>query len=380
MTNIAKSRRGQFIVAAAMFIALIILSMSLMIYSAGSRYQTLEKEPVREIVQTITDDFKRMLTIALADYSRDKATNAFKKAVSRWANKTLYCYSGMGLQLDVNIAGNSPYLNYSLGKDSFEIGANVTLNLNITSIGFYGYTYPAQLKLNVTVSEVSWSLNPARTDVTFLNITVKAFKEGYLPVSDLEITQLKITVSNSTTPPKESETIDISEKLNIVYLSGDGIYVITLNNTVQTSLSDIQDLNVSIKFIDGRGIQGYVQKRGISLVKPMYVGGITMAYEYVQQGKKYYIFTNVTILDEFEQPVSGATVYLSITLPDPKKPPKKDHTQTGVNGIAEFVLTLESDPKKGDTFTATVVNVVKKGYFYDPSRNVLTEASLEIQN
>jgi len=253
----AKNRKGQFIVAAAMFIALIILSMSLLIYSAGSRYQTLEKEPVREIVQTITDDFKRMLTIALADYSKNADETAFNRTVSGWADKTIYCYSGMGLQLmtsEVDVYNNTL-------TGSFEIGASATLKMNITSLGFYGYEYPLQIKLDVTIDGVNYTTGGSGTKITSLNINVTAFKEKNLPVSDLEITNLNVTLRSSSS----TEEKDITNLLDITYVSGEGLYIITLkeNQTITPTnpkFGKITGFTVTLKFKDGRGIQGYAQK------------------------------------------------------------------------------------------------------------------------
>ncbi|MBS7612332.1 carboxypeptidase regulatory-like domain-containing protein [Candidatus Bathyarchaeota archaeon] len=371
MTSIAKSHKGQFIVVAAMFIVLIILSMSLMIYSAGSRYQILKKEPVREIVQTITDDFKRMLTLALADYSEDKNEDAFRKTVFSWASKTLYCYSGMGLQLNVTITDDSPYIN-TPGEDSFEgsfeIGANVTLNFNITSIGFYGYEYPAQLKLNVTMNELLWGLNPEGTAIAFLNMTVQALREGSLPVSDLEITRLNITVYNDTEP----HNISIGD-IDIAYVSGSGTYIVTLKqkSLIPTGLNNIKSLEAHLEFMDGRGIQGYVWKEGIP-VNLIYVRDIIM--EPVKKGEKYWIYTYVIILDRFDKPVSGATVSLIMTLPDNTDIPLSANTDK--DGAALFKYRLNSAPK--GTYKAKVINVVKEGYFYNPKFNHETEDSLTI--
>jgi hypothetical protein len=259
-------------VAAAMFIALIILSMSLLIYSAGSRYQTLEKEPVREIVQTITDDFKRMLTIALADYSEDPNNIAFNEAVSGWADKTIYCYSGMGLQLGVTIPDENPnpYSGHNDEGNSFEINVTSVLNLNITSIGFYGYEYPLQIKLNVTVDSVKYAIDKSgkKITITSLDITVKAFKEKDLPVSGLEITELEVTVYDNT---GKTEDIPITE-YDVMYVSGSGIYVITLkpDKVIQTSLEvkgkDLEVyLEVYLEFKDGRGLRGHVWKEGVEV-------------------------------------------------------------------------------------------------------------------
>ena len=262
MKRPAKHRRGQFIVAAAMFIALIILSMSLLIYSAGSRYQTLEKEPVREIVQTITDDFKRMLTIALADYSEYPDDTAFNRAVSGWADKTIYCYSGMGLQLmisEVNVYKED-------FENSSETEASATLKIDIASLGFYGYEYPLQIKLNVTLDEVKYATDKKNGKITSLNITVKAFKEKDLPVSDLKITTLNVIVYNNSGAP-EDINVNIAKYMDVVYVSGSGIYIITLKqnqeiNPTNPNFGAIRDLKVYLEFEDGRGLRGYVWKEG----------------------------------------------------------------------------------------------------------------------
>lgn len=173
-----------------MFIALIILSMSLIIYSAGSRYQTLEKEPVREIVQTITDDFKRMLaTASSSDTIKDDSQ--FKEAVSNWAEKTQYCYSGIGLQLNTSIKN----LIYSPSVDVFQIDVDAELKMNITSLGFYGYVYPTSLYLKVERVGCIASLVESTENYMLkeLNITIKANNEDG-PASDLTITGIKIRI------------------------------------------------------------------------------------------------------------------------------------------------------------------------------------------
>ena len=378
MKRLAKHRRGQFIVAAAMFIALIILSMSLLIYSAGSRYQTLEKEPVREIVQTITDDFKRMLTIALADYSEDLDDAAFNRAVSGWADKTIYCYSGMGLQLDVTIPNENPYFGHNDEGDSFEIDVASVLNLNITSIGFYGYKYPLQIKLNVTIDEALWgSYNiGGKLYMDFLNITVTAFKEENLTVSDLKITALKITVRNDSSEEDIYFTDkNMAEYLDVTYIGGYGTYIITLkpDKAIPTSLEKITDLEAYLEFMDGRGIKGCAQKVGVN-VNLIYVSDITMTYQL--KGSKYHIYTDVTVSDRLGKPVSGATVTLSIILPNNEVQQLKDTTDK--DGIANFELTVSKKGQYKGEYKAIVVNVDKKGYLYNPNFNVKTEETLTI--
>lgn len=365
MTNIAKSRRGQFIVAAAMFIALIMLAMALMIYSAGSRYQTLEKEPVREIVQTITDDFKRILTIALVDYNN--ATNKavaegdFRETVFDWSEKTTYCYLGMGLQLKVS--GVQPY--YNIAENSFEVGANATLNLNITSIGFYGYEYPAQVKLNVALDEVFWYMDN-KNNIYFLYMIVNTSKEGELPVLDLDITRLNIAISNSSETVNFTFTKEenITEYFDIVRISGSGIYAITLEKDIPVNLEvkDIEDieLNASLEFIDGRGINGSVRKQGNLTDKIMHVKNIDIR----RTGNKLEI--TVHIVDINDDGVRDAKVSLQLILPNGSGVLLQESTK----GSGRATFEYDYDPS-GD-YTAIVVDVVKEDWFYDYRHNIET--------
>ncbi|RLA81852.1 MAG: hypothetical protein DRG31_08055 [Deltaproteobacteria bacterium] len=168
--------------ATAMFIAIIILAMSLLVYSAGSRYQTLRREPTREIVQTITDDFKRVLTLALRKNLTEPVD--YNTTLTDWVKNLTCYYSGWGLQLKLI---NLPYFTNNTLRDRFDVEVDSTLGINITSIGFYGYEYPAQVKLSVTLTDATVNL-----DENTVEVNLTAFNENG-PASDLEIQFLNIT-------------------------------------------------------------------------------------------------------------------------------------------------------------------------------------------
>ena len=96
----------------------------------------------------------------------------------------------------------------------------------------------------------------------------------------------------------------------------------------------------------------------------MHVGDISMWYD--TQGPWYNVYTKVPILDEYNQSVSGVTVYLDTELPD--------------SSIESFIGTTDDDgtvtfnvrSRQTGTYTSTVTNVVKEGWIYDPGSNVET--------
>jgi len=102
----------------------------------------------------------------------------------------------------------------------------------------------------------------------------------------------------------------------------------------------------------------------------MHVGDITMWYD--KRGINYIVYTKVPILDESDQPVADATVYLEITLPDGSV--QSFSGTTGADGTVTFKLRS----RLTGTYTSTVTDVVKEGWTYDPASNYETSESLTV--
>jgi len=97
----------------------------------------------------------------------------------------------------------------------------------------------------------------------------------------------------------------------------------------------------------------------------MHVSAIDMWY--TQKGKTYSIYTQVSIVDETDAPVSGATVYLTTA-------GVAATADTGADGTATFVYKT----RNAGTYTSEVTNVTHAAYTYDPAANVETSASLTV--
>jgi len=85
-------------------------------------------------------------------------------------------------------------------------------------------------------------------------------------------------------------------------------------------------------------------------------------------GPNYYGVATVTILNENNQPVSGATVSGTFT----GSYSESGSGVTGANGVA-VIQTVNK--KKNPSFTFTVNNVTASGYTYNPAANVETSDS-----
>ncbi len=107
----------------------------------------------------------------------------------------------------------------------------------------------------------------------------------------------------------------------------------------------------------------------------MYVQAIDMWYQAVYWWiflLGYDVYTKVTVYDNYNNPLSGATVYLEITLPNGNK--ATGNSNTGTDGSVTFRYQRGS----AGTYVSTVTNLVKTGYIYNSALNVVTSATLTI--
>jgi len=107
-----------------------------------------------------------------------------------------------------------------------------------------------------------------------------------------------------------------------------------------------------------------------STTQTMHVSSIKMWYQKV--APYYIIYMKVTVVDTSNSPVSGATVYLTLTLPS-----GSTASGSGVTGTDGTVTFVYGPTKKTGTYTSTVTNVTKDGWTYD-SKTGVTTASLKV--
>jgi len=98
------------------------------------------------------------------------------------------------------------------------------------------------------------------------------------------------------------------------------------------------------------------------------VSAVSMSY--TKQGQTYTVYTQVLIVDQNGTPVSGATVDLSLNVPNVGT--VTGSAVTGTNGT----VTFSYKSKNTGTYTATVTNVTYSSYTFVPGAN--DSASLQV--
>jgi hypothetical protein len=186
--RIVKDKRGQFIVIAVMMIALMIVSIGAIMYSAGTYYRYEQWEEYITLVEHVRLSTIRLVEISLANYTASRNNSILKNNLDQWQNDLRKAYSGYGIILthDLTDGSHQVYgtnINYSQGLASHwnetvsYSTAKATFALNITSVGLEGYRFITTAFLSLAILNATTSTN---------EITVTVLGEDGMPVTDLK--------------------------------------------------------------------------------------------------------------------------------------------------------------------------------------------------
>ncbi len=163
-------------------IALMIVSIGAIMYSAGTYYRYEQWEEYITLVEHARLSTNRVVEISLANYTAPGNNSTLKDNLDRWQNDLKKAYPGYGVALTYDLTDGTN-INYSQGLASHwnetvsYSAANATFTLNITSIGLEGYKFMAIAFLSLTILDVD-----AATD----QITVAVTGEDGMPITNLE--------------------------------------------------------------------------------------------------------------------------------------------------------------------------------------------------
>jgi hypothetical protein len=180
--RIVKEKKGQFIVIAVMMIALMIVSIGAIMYSAGTYYRQEQWEEYVTLVEHVRLSTVRLVEISLANYTASGNNSTLKDNLNQWQNDLRKAYPGYGIVLTYDLADGTN-INYSQGlashwnENASYSAANATFALNTTSVGLEGYRFMATAFLNLTILNVDTA-----NDV----ITVAVTGEDGNPIKDLK--------------------------------------------------------------------------------------------------------------------------------------------------------------------------------------------------
>jgi len=160
MRRLIKQKKGQFIIIAVLLIAIMMVSIGTLLYTAVTYYKHEPWEEYLTLIGNIELSSRALVELSLSNYTHTLNTNILKANSEQWQSNLAKIYSGHGIALTYSLASGTEY-NYSLGlthdwnKTASFSAANATFNLNIASVGLTGYKFMATAFLNLTILDVA---------------------------------------------------------------------------------------------------------------------------------------------------------------------------------------------------------------------------------
>ncbi|MEM2714813.1 MAG: hypothetical protein QXL45_03750 [Candidatus Bathyarchaeia archaeon] len=240
-------KRGQFVILAAVIIAVFMFSLVLTISQISTGRQEVAYEPIDESVLAITGDFERCLTEALAMvtqriYYDEGAKDVGEKFIKDWLVATSESYNSFGINIVLtpeNSAGSNYvdwFIDWEKGKGISAVHATFGMDIEAYGLKNLAITLQKVLRLEILDSEINSSDTGASLSITF-----KVWEEGenkkFNFIADLTPSNLELLANGS-----------IYEVSNFIYV-GQGTYKCTFNFNSLTAekISLIVTLNDGVK-------------------------------------------------------------------------------------------------------------------------------------
>lgn len=350
MKAIRRNKRGQFLVASALLIAILFISVASFLASTTVTNIKLLKDEFRRDATRISSNFCGALNLAIAEVTRElefrssvldynnystleecpEAETYGIKMMNEWHNAILLQNAGRSVNLNIT----DLIFECNWNTSEFYSRASAVLYLDIINYGFYGLKQNATSELRLQILDRS----EHDQEVAF---TISLRKEKDLPVTDLTQSFVKMFyMNNDTVSFTEVDPSDIG----LTYL-GNGVYNITF-------FAENGATPAKIKMIlrDGRGI----------VIAAITKGGILVSEEDDEVGP---VTTNV--LCNPNPCPSQSLLTLTATV---------DDTATGANYVMAAECFIDT---VGDNGTGTAMSA-SDNYFDSPYENV--EAQFNISS
>jgi len=201
--RMARQKKGQFIIIAALMLSIMIIAISTVIYGTVTYYRQERWEEYVTIVDSIKTASCNLLQIGLANYSQTSNPYVLRDYFNQWMRDVRKAYPGFGVGLSYSLASGirSAYgvsLNYSLGlartwnqQVSFS-ASDATVDIDVASLGLSGYNFSSHVFLKMNIRETKWYYKETQRYVlTYVSVD----EEGLEPVVNLQKSNFEVKLS-----------------------------------------------------------------------------------------------------------------------------------------------------------------------------------------
>ena len=207
--RLARNRKGQFIIIAAILLSIMIISVSTVIYGTVTYYRQERWEEYVTVVDSIKESSCNLLQVGLSNYTQTLDPNVMSDYFKRWVRDVRNAYPAFGIDLGYALA-NRPYsaygvnLNYNLGlaRDWGSLtrylatsysASNATVSIDVASVGLTGYNFSSHVFLKMSILKATYY-----SGSKYLLIHVSVDKEGLEPVISLQASNFGVTIPGAT--------------------------------------------------------------------------------------------------------------------------------------------------------------------------------------
>jgi len=197
MRRLGREKKGQFIIIAALMMAIMIISISSIIYSSVTYFKTERWEEYVVLIDSVKTGTARVLEISLANYTQTLNNLILNNNLNKWSNESLKrAYPGFGVILTYTFPSSSRVyqaygvsirysngLNYTRYQPTSFSAANTSASLSLTTAGLTGYSFvtSAFLKERILDAKYYTSANPK-----YLSVYLSVEREDSIPITNLK--------------------------------------------------------------------------------------------------------------------------------------------------------------------------------------------------
>jgi hypothetical protein len=192
--RLARERKGQFIIIAAMLLSIMIVSVSTVIYGTVTYYRQERWEEYVTIVDSVKTASCNILQVGLANYAQTSNSTVLRDYFNLWIRDVRNAYPGFGVDVGYALANGvrSAYgvsLNYSLGlarrwnEATSYVASNATVSIDVASVGLTGYNFSSHVFLKMSIRDAIWY---SKSSKRYVSIYLSVDKDGPEPVVNLQ--------------------------------------------------------------------------------------------------------------------------------------------------------------------------------------------------
>ncbi len=249
--RLAREKKGQFIIIAAMLLSIMIVSVSTVIYGTVTYYRQERWEEYVTIVDSVKTASSNLLQIGLANYATTQNSTILQDYFNQWIRDVRNAYPGFGVDVGYALANGvrSAYgvsLNYSLGmalqwnQATSYAASNATVSIDVASVGLTGYNFSSHVLLKMSIRDAVWY---SKASKRYVIIYLSVDKDGPEPVVNLLASNFPNVKLGGVSRP----SFNVKRYYSSVYNCF--IY------EIKVSSIDSNPLTAEVTLVDNRGIK-----------------------------------------------------------------------------------------------------------------------------